>query len=97
MLLVCLAVLPALVEEWMCRGVFWIALRPLTSRWVTIFVTAALFAALHGLNGGFVLEMPHRFAMGLVLGWLRAQTASLTPCVLAHCLHNTTSIVLEYS
>lgn len=90
------AVLPALVEEWMCRGVLFIALRPLISRWNTILTTAALFAALHALNGGLILEMPHRFVSGLVYGWLRAKTGSLWPCVLAHFVHNATVVVIAW-
>lgn len=93
-LLLMIAVMPALVEEWMCRGVLWVALRPISTRWTTIVVTAALFAFLHGLNGGFLLELPHRFVMGLCLGWLRATTGSLWPCVLAHFLHNGTAVLL---
>jgi membrane protease YdiL (CAAX protease family) len=88
------AVLPALIEEWMCRGALWVALRPIAARGTTILTTAALFATLHGLNGGFVLELPHRFVMGLLLGWLRARSASLWPCVLAHFLHNATVVVV---
>ena len=79
----------------MCRGVLWIALRPIVSSAVTIVSTASLFAFLHGLNGGFVLELPHRFVMGLCLGWLRAKTGSLWPCVLAHFLHNGIVTALE--
>jgi membrane protease YdiL (CAAX protease family) len=56
---------------------------------------AALFAFLHGLNGGFFLEFPHRFVMGLMLGWLRARTGSLWPCVLAHFLHNGFVVVVS--
>ena len=80
--------LPALIEEWMYRGVLWNALRPIAGRSITIVSTAVLFAFLHGLNGGFILELPPRFVMGLLLGWLRARTGSLWPCVLAHFLHN---------
>ena len=36
----------------------------------------------------YLFEVPHRFAMGLMLGWLRHRTGSLAPCVLAHALHN---------
>lgn len=87
------ALLPALVEEWLCRGVLWTALRPIAGKSITIFGTAVLFAFLHGLNGGFILELPHRFVGGLLLGWLRARTGSLAPCVLAHFLHNGLAIL----
>ncbi|MEZ5966282.1 MAG: type II CAAX endopeptidase family protein [Planctomycetota bacterium] len=75
-------------EEWLCRGVLWIAVRPVASAGVTLCVTAALFALLHGLNGGYLLEVPHRFVGGLLFGWLRARSGSLLPSVVAHALHN---------
>lgn len=82
------AVLPALVEEWLCRGVLWAALRPVAPPWTTILATAVLFAFLHGLGGGYLLEVPHRFAAGLALGWLRERTGGLAAPVLAHLLNN---------
>lgn len=88
------AVLPALLEEWVDRGVIWTACMRATTEGRTIFLTAGLFALSHGLNGGFLLELPHRFAMGLVLGWLRARTGSLLPCVLAHFGNNLVAIAL---
>ena len=50
---------------------------------------------LHGLNGLHILEVPHRFAMGCALGWLRATTASLWPCVAAHAIHNGVALLVE--
>jgi hypothetical protein len=82
------AVLPALVEEWLCRGVLWEASRPAAGALGTVFLTAALFALLHALNGAGGLELPHRFVTGLILGWLRLSTGSLAPCVLAHFVNN---------
>lgn len=35
-----------------------------------------------------MLALPHRFAGGLALGWLRCKSGSLLPGVLAHALHN---------
>ena len=43
---------------------------------------------------GYVLELPHRFVMGLLLGWLRARSNSLAPCVLAHFTHNLLAILI---
>ena len=86
------AVMPALVEEWLCRGVLWQAIRPATNRNIAILSTALPFAFMHVLGGTFILEVPHRFVMGLLLGWLRARTGSLWPCVLAHFLHNAIAI-----
>lgn len=46
--------------------------------------TALIFAGMHGL----VWDMPALFLLGLLLGWLRERSASLTPGVLAHALVN---------
>lgn len=37
-----------------------------------------------GTTNACLFEVPHRFAMGLLLGWLCHRTDSLAPCVLAH-------------
>jgi len=90
------AVSPALIEEWLCRGVLWEACRGrgVMSQKMTILTTAILFAMMHGMGGGYVLELPHRFVMGLLLGWLRARGNSLVPCVLAHFTHNLLAILI---
>ena len=86
-LLVELAVLPALVEEWLCRGVLWTACSRLTTPRRTVAATALLFAFLHAPAWG-LLGLPHRAVGGVVLGELRARTGSLVPCALAHFLNN---------
>lgn len=82
-------------EEMLCRGALWAAIRPVTGRGTAIVVTAVVFGMLHGLNGAHFLEVPHRFAIGCVLGWLRATTGSLTPCIAAHALHNAMAVAME--
>lgn len=91
-LIVCVAVVPALLEEWLCRGVLWQAVRPVANRGAAIVATATPFAFMHIFGGGFLFELPHRFLLGVLLGWLRAKTGSLWPCVLAHFLHNAVAI-----
>jgi membrane protease YdiL (CAAX protease family) len=84
-------VLAPCLEEWLCRGVLWEIARHAVSGRALIVVSAALFAILHGLNGAFLLEMPHRFVAGLLFGVLRARTGSLLPSVAAHLTHNALS------
>jgi membrane protease YdiL (CAAX protease family) len=86
--LVAIAVFPAVVEEWLCRGVLWRPLRPLLSPGITILVTAILFAFLHGLGDGYLLEIPHRFVGGLLFGFIRERSGSLSAPMLAHFEHN---------
>lgn len=90
-----LVLLPALFEEWLCRGVLWVALRRALGVRATVVVSAVLFAFLHGLGGGGYFEFPHRFAFGVLLGMLRARTGSLVPCVLAHATHNALVLLLS--
>ena len=91
----CWAVGPALVEEWLCRGVLWEASRRIVPDSMTIVATAILFAMMHALGGLYILELPHRFVMGLLLGWLRLRSGSLAPCILAHFTHNLLAILMH--
>lgn len=81
-----------LVEEWLDRGVVWRALAPLTTTAGQVVVSATLFGLAHGLNGGFLLELPHRFAGGLLLGALRARSGSLVPSIVAHAAWNACAV-----
>lgn len=81
-------VLAPLVEEWLCRGVAWRAAERLATPATALLVTSVLFGFLHGLGGGYLLELPHRFVAGLVFGWLRWRSGSLLPGLLAHAIHN---------
>ena len=87
-LFLAIAVAVPLLEEWLCRGVLWLAVRPRLGVTTAVLATSVCFGLLHALNGAYLFEVPHRFAMGLLLGWLRHRTGSLAPCVLAHALHN---------
>lgn len=87
-------VLPALSEEWTDRGVLWVALRRVVGPGATIFCSALAFAFMHGLNGAGLFEVPHRFLLGLALGWLRQRSGSLWPCIVAHALHNGLAVLV---
>ncbi len=92
--LLVVAAIPACVEEWLCRGVLWTALREVSDTVGTIVLSAALFSLMHVLNGAFVLELPHRLVAGLVFGLVRWKTGSLGPAVAAHFVHNVLAVVL---
>lgn len=87
------AVLPAMIEEWLCRGVLWDAASRVAPERTVIVVTALLFALLHGVGWG-PLGLPHRFLGGLVLGWVRVRTGSLVPGMVGHFLNNLVAISL---
>lgn len=89
-----LLVAAPLLEEWLCRGVAWDAAVRLGGRHSALWVSAVLFAFLHGMNGGYLLEVPHRLLGGLALGWLRLRSGSLVPGMLAHLLHNAAAVAV---
>ncbi len=86
-----------LVEEWFVRGVLWAAMSRVASPTVVVVATAALFGLMHGVNGAFLAEVPHRFVGGLLLGWLRLRSGSLVPCVVAHMTWNGLAVALPSS
>ena len=88
-LFVTIAILPAVFEEWLCRGVLWLGVRQRASEIATIVCTAALFALMHGIGRPSVLGVAPQFVAGLCFGWLRARTGSLVPGMIAHAIMNT--------
>lgn len=81
-----------LLEEWIDRGVLWVACLRAGDERIALLVTSGLFAISHGLNGGYMLEIPHRFVGGLVLGWLRWRSGSLVTPIIAHVTWNVLAI-----
>lgn len=79
-----LTTIPAVVEEWLCRGLLFTALQSRWSPTATIFATAAVFGALHCDP----LQSPVAFLMGLFLGVIRLRTDSVVPCIAAHATNN---------
>ncbi len=92
-LIIEMALFPALVEEWLCRGVLWTATRRVSSRRMAIVVTAMLFAFLHIPGSGY-LGVPHRFFAGLVFGWWRARSTSLLPGMAGHFVNNLCALLI---
>lgn len=91
-MIVAIVLVAPLLEEMLCRGIAFQAALEFGGHRSAIVLTAILFAILHGANGGFVLEFPHRFLGGLMLGWLRWHTGALAPCILAHFVWNAAAV-----
>jgi membrane protease YdiL (CAAX protease family) len=90
--LLCLAFVPAICEEILFRGFVQTGVLAQTASVpVGLLVSALLFGIFHldpwRLAGVFVL--------GLFFGWLRQESGSLWPPVVAHALNNALSIGLE--
>lgn len=84
MALLLIAVIPATCEELLFRGFLLNALRGSTARWTAIILTAATFAMFHF----FLFKFSTTFVLGIALGWLCWQSASIWPAIVAHALHN---------
>lgn len=91
--IVMIAFLPAVFEETLFRG----GLQNLLSRWlklpiVAIFITAAIFSAVHGSYLGFL----SRFALGFVLGWIYYRTGNIWLNIIGHFVNNAFAITVLY-
>lgn len=84
-LLVCVGA--PITEELTFRGAGFTLLSRFGAR-AAIVVPALVWALAHGLVGGFFIIL----AFGLGLGWLRARSRSLYPCLLLHAVFNTVAL-----
>ena len=88
-----IALVPAIVEEFMFRGV----LQTILVRWsksvhVAVWVTAILFSAFHMEFFGFL----PRLLLGVVLGYFVAWSGSIWPAIWGHFINNATDVILTY-
>lgn len=84
------AVVAPIVEETFFRGALYTAFRTRIAVWPSVFVTSAIFAAIHPLPGGFLPI----FALACVLAVLRERSGSLLPCMVCHSVYNTVVLVV---
>ncbi len=88
--LLVIAVIPAIGEELLFRGVFQRLFIALTRNLhLGIFITAFLFSALH-LQ--FLSFLP-RFVLGMLFGYMVYWSRSLWPAILAHFLNNSLAVI----
>jgi membrane protease YdiL (CAAX protease family) len=81
-------------EEAMFRGFLFRGLAPSLGMWPTILITAGLWAIIHvQYQWFFMVEI---FALGLVLGWLRAKSGSLLLTFGLHAFVNSMAVVEAY-
>ncbi|WP_254513752.1 ABC transporter permease subunit/CPBP intramembrane protease [Anatilimnocola floriformis] len=89
-ILLSMAVAPAVCEELFFRGYFQTALLNKLPWWGAILISAAVFGVFHISVGGLViLERVLSSAMlGLLLGWVCYRTGSVWPGMILHVIHN---------
>lgn len=85
----CLCLLPALLEELLFRGIITDALCPCGEK-LTVVLSAAAFAIVHsGVYAGI-----YAFCAGIILGILRLRSGRLTASAAAHFLTNLISLII---
>lgn len=96
-----LAVVPAISEELLFRGFLLNALgfggrnsqesgNGDGRKWAAIIASSVVFAVFHF----FLFKLPVTFALGVILAFLCWQSRSIVPAILAHFLHNATGVLL---
>lgn len=89
--LISTAIVPALVEEFACRGLILGLLRKFGDGFA-VLVSAILFGLMHGNFD----QMPFAFMVGLALGYIVVKTESLWIAVAVHAANNFISVVFTY-
>ncbi len=96
--LICLAVTPAVCEEFTFRGFLLSAFSKRLTAWVSVLITAVLFGLFHVFVRDALLfeRMIPSTLMGLLLGWVCLRTGSLVPGILLHVAHNGMMITMAH-
>ncbi len=88
--LIVIAVLPAIMEEFLFRGILLSDLRAGTGDIRAIFIVGFCFALFHGSPEQTV----YQFICGCIFAFLAVRSGSLLPCVLMHFINNALIIIL---
>ncbi len=87
---ICVAVFPALVEEFFFRGIVLSSLKKFGTGFAVV-VSSIMFALIHGN----LVQIPFALTIGLALGFLYVETGSIWPGVIVHFINNLTASALE--
>lgn len=83
-----------MVEELLFRGVLLSAIARYAGNGGAIVLSALLFACVHLPDLSFLwYALPNLALLGLILGWLRVQSGSIWPAVVAHGMNNLLAVV----
>jgi ABC-2 type transport system permease protein/sodium transport system permease protein len=96
--LLAIAVAPAIGEEFFFRGYLLGALRGRMPAWAAILLTGSVFGLFHASVAGLIAveRVLSSTFLGLVLGWICWRTRSVFPGMLVHVLHNGLMLALIY-
>ena len=98
LVMICLAIVPAVCEELFFRGLLFRSLRAAMSPVATIIATGLLFGAFHLIttSGLGVSRVIPTTIMGFALGWICYKSGSVIPGMIFHCLNNMLGLSLAY-
>ena len=89
MVLLVIAVLPAICEEIAFRGFILSGLRHLGHKWQAIAISSIFFGVAHMM----VQQSLMAALAGIVIGYVAVQSGSLLPCIMFHMTHNALAVV----
>ncbi len=89
-MLLVLAVIPAICEELAFRGFILSGLRHMGHKWRAIVISSVIFGVAHGILQQSIIAS----LLGTVLGYLAVQTGSILPGILFHMTHNALAVLM---
>ena len=94
----CLAVAPALCEEFFFRGMLQRSLLKNGAAWKAILISSLVFGGFHTIGSGVVAidRLIPTTLLGLVLGYLAFKSNSILPGMFLHAIHNASVSYLGY-
>jgi ABC-2 type transport system permease protein/sodium transport system permease protein len=94
LILLTVAVVPAVFEELCFRGFLFASLRTLLAADRTVIASALLFGIFHEVI--FPGRLLTSTFLGLALGWVRMRTGSIIPGIVLHMIHNGLLLTIAY-
>lgn len=85
------ALIPAICEEFLFRGLILNGLRKY-GMWTSVLTSAAFFGIMHMS----LLQLPYTFLLGVVLGFVVYFTRNLTLSILMHFINNATVLIIGF-
>lgn len=89
---VSIAIVPAIIEEFLFRGVILGTLRKYHGDVIAIIVSSVLFGFMHGN----FLQTPLTALSGMIMGYLAVKTGSIIPSMILHFVNNSLAVTSEW-
>ncbi|MCI8555548.1 MAG: CPBP family intramembrane metalloprotease [Clostridia bacterium] len=90
--IVLLAILPSIYEEFIFRGMILNGLRSRFNDYVSILLSALMFAIMHNN----IQQLIYPFLLGCIMGWIVLRTGSLVSSIIVHFINNFLVVTFAY-